>query len=186
MSTSRIIELDRVAPGVRIKQLVLLTGAVYLTCVAVTNAVNVIASVGGFDWTFLNSGNIQYIASSVTKSYGWPMWFDRLVVVGAAVIEAVGAVLFWRALRLSQRPEGRRAAWIALGHNMLVWLGFIVGTEFFVAYGSESPFRELLMIGMLMAVVYQVVPDDAGATRPTPAVMLGRDASEPSTVSSSR
>ena len=102
------------------------------------------------------------------------MWFDRLAVLGAAVIEAVGAVLFWRALRLSQRPEGRRAAWLALGHNMLVWLGFIVGTEFFVAYGSESPFRELLMIGMLMAAVYAVVPDDAGATGPAPAVTLGQ------------
>ena len=43
----------------------------------------------------------------------------------------------------------------------LVWLGFIAGTEFFVAYPSEGPFRELLAISLLMAVAIAVVPDDA-------------------------
>lgn len=44
----------------------------------------------------------------------------------------------------------------------MVWLGFIAGTEFFVAYQAEGPFRELLAISLLMAVVVAVVPDDAG------------------------
>ena len=44
----------------------------------------------------------------------------------------------------------------------LVWLGFIVGTEFFVAYPSEGPLRELLAISLLMAVAIAVVPDDVG------------------------
>lgn len=42
------------------------------------------------------------------------------------------------------------------------WLSFIVGTEFFVAYQAEGPFRELLALSLLMAVVVAVVPDDAG------------------------
>lgn len=58
-------------PGLRVKQLVLGIGAVYFTFLAVTNIVNFIVSVGGYHWTFLNSGNVSYI-SSVTKIYAWP------------------------------------------------------------------------------------------------------------------
>ncbi len=32
---------------------------------------------------------------------------------------------------------------LTLSWNIAVWLGFIIGTEFFVAYKSEGPFREL-------------------------------------------
>jgi hypothetical protein len=149
-------------PGLRIKQLVLVIGAVYFTFVAVTNLVNFIVSVGGYHWMFLNSGNVSYI-SSVTKVYSWPAWFDKAVVLAAALAEAAGAVLFVNALRKFRgRGTGAREAWIALGWNILVWLGFIAGTEFFVAYQAEGPFRELLVIALLMAVVIAVVPDDAG------------------------
>ena len=37
------------------------------------------------------------------------------------------------------------------------------GTEFFVAYGSEGPFRELLAISLLMPVIIAVVPDRIAA-----------------------
>lgn len=149
-------------PGLRVKQLVLGIGAVYFTFVAVTNAVNFIVSVGGFHWAFLNSGNVSYIAS-ITKVYSWPAWFDKAAVLAAAVVEAAGAFLFWKALRVFRGDgAGVRDAWIALGWNIMVWLGFIVGTEFFVDYTSEGPFRELLAVSLLMAVVIAVVPDDAG------------------------
>jgi hypothetical protein len=85
-------------PGLRVKQLVLGIGAVYFTFLAVTNIVNFIVSVGGYHWTFLNSGNVSYIGS-VTKVYAWPAWFDKAVVLAAALAETAGAVLFWNALR---------------------------------------------------------------------------------------
>jgi hypothetical protein len=145
--------------GLRVKQLVLAIGAVYFTFLAVTNTVNFVVSVGGYHWAFLNSGNVSYIAS-ITKVYGWPGWFDQAAVLAAASVEATGAVLFGRALRAFRGGgTGLRAAWIALGWNIIVWLGFIAGTEFFVAYTSEGPFRELLAISLLMAVVIAVVPD---------------------------
>jgi hypothetical protein len=153
-------------PGLRVKQLVLGIGAVYFTFVAVTNIVNFIASVGGYHWAFLNSGNVSYI-SSVTKAYAWPAWFDQAAVLAAAVAEAAGAFLFWNALRRFRgQGTGAREAWIALGWNILVWLGFIAGTEFFVAYQAEGPFRELLAIALLMAVVIAVVPDDPDLRAP--------------------
>ena len=83
-------------------------------------------------------------------------------------METAGALLFWNALRkFGGRSTGVREAWIALGWNIMVRLGFIAGTEFFVAYQAEGPFRELLAISLLMAVVVAVVPDEAGLqTRP--------------------
>lgn len=150
-------------PGLLLKRLVLLAGAVYFAFVAVTNAVNFIASVGGFHWTFLNSGNVAYIAS-VTKIYSWPAWADNAVVLVAALAEGFGAFLFVRAmLRFRGGAIGIRAVWLALSWNIAVWLGFIAGTEFFVAYQSEGPFRELLVIALLMPVIIAVVPESDAA-----------------------
>jgi len=149
-------------PGLRVKQLVLVIGAVYFTFVAVTNLVNFIAVTGGYHWVFLNSQNESYIAT-ITKAYRWPAWFDKAAVLAAAVAEGIGAFLFGRALWMFRGGgTGGRAVWLALGWNIAVWLGFIASTEFFVAYQSEGPFRELLAISLLMAVVIAVVPDDAG------------------------
>jgi drug/metabolite transporter superfamily protein YnfA len=162
MAISRTRSRLLARPGVRVKQLVLGIGAVYFTFVAVTNIVTFIVSVGGYHWTFLNSGNVSYI-SSITKIYAWPAWFDKAAVLAAALAETAGAFLFWNALRKSgSHGTGTREAWIALGWNIIVWLGFIAGTEFFVAYQAEGPFRELLAISLLMAVAVAVVPDDAG------------------------
>ena len=125
--------------GLRVKQLVPAIGAVYFAFVAVTNLVNFIAVAGGYHWTFLNSQNESYIAS-ITKVYGWPAWFDKAAVLAAAVVEGIGAFLFGRALlRFRGGGTGVRDAWLAMGWNIAVWFGFIIGTEFFVAYTSEGP-----------------------------------------------
>lgn len=112
----------------------------------------------------LNSDNAAYI-QSITKDDALPDSFDELAVAGAAIVEGIGAVLFWRALG-AMRGDGTgvREVWWALTWNVVVWLGFIAGTELFVAYTSESPFRELLLIGLAMAVVVAVVPDDLDRT----------------------
>jgi hypothetical protein len=150
-------------PGLLLKRVVLAVGAVYFAMVAVTNLVNFIASVGHFHWVFLNSGNAAYIVS-ITKVYSWPVWADNGVVLAAALAEGFGAYLFIRALlRYRGGSIGMRAVWQALTWNIVVWLGFIIGTEFFVAYTSESPFRELLIIALAMPVIMAVVPDRTGA-----------------------
>lgn len=149
--------------GLRLKQLVLAFGAVYLAMVALTNLVNVISQVSGSRWAFLNSQNADYIAT-IVKVYAWPGWFDELAVVGAAGIEGIGAALFVRALwRYRGGGVGQSSVYLALTWNIGVWFAFIVGTEFFVAYPSESPFRELLALGLLMTVMMAVVPDHGGS-----------------------
>jgi hypothetical protein len=164
-------------PGLLLKRLVLAGGGMYLAFVAVTNAVNFIVTVGGFHWTFLNSGNVVYIAS-ITKVYSWPSWINDAVVLLAGLGEGFGAFLFAGALRRYRGGAvGVRSVWLAMCWNIAIWLGFIAGTEFFVAYQSEGPFRELLAIALLMPVIIAVVPDRipsagagvAGASVPVPA-----------------
>ena len=147
--------------GLRLKQLVLAFGALFLGIVALTNLLNLL-SVATTDWAFLNSGNTDYVAS-VVEVYSWPGWFPELVVLGALLIEGTGAVLFVRALlRYRGGGTGVVEAYQALLWNVGVWIAFIVGAEFFLAYGSEGTFRELLALALLMAVVVSVVPDDVG------------------------
>jgi len=150
--------------GLRLKQLVLAFGAAYLGMVSLTNLINFVNATTDSHWKFLNSQNASYIAS-IVKVYSWPGWFDELVVLGAFAIEGIGCFLFIRAL---QRYRGGRTgmfeAYRALLWNIGIWFAFIMGTEFFVAYPSESPFRELLMIGLLMTLVVAIVPDDLSPT----------------------
>lgn len=150
------------AVGLRLKQVVLALGAAYLGIVALTNLVNLVADLSGSGWTFLNSGNTDYVASIVTV-YSWPSWFDEVAVLGALLVEGVGAWLFLRALlRLRGGGTGLVEAYQALTWNIAVWFAFTIGTEFFVAYPSEGTFRELMAIALLMTLVVAVVPDEVG------------------------
>lgn len=145
--------------GLRLKQLVLAFGAAFLGIVALTNLLNLLSD-ATTDWTFLNSDNTGYV-ESVVAIYEAPGWLPELVVIGALLIEGVGAALFARALlRYRGGGSGVVEAYQALAWNIGVWSVFIIGTEFFLAYGSEGPFRELLALGLLMAVVLAVVPDE--------------------------
>ncbi|MGD9961342.1 hypothetical protein [Nocardioides sp.] len=153
--------------GLALKRLVLIFGATYLGLVCLTNIVNLVNVVAGTHSRFLNSQNASYIAS-VVKVYAVPGWFDNLAVLGAALVEGLGAWLFIRALRRFRGDgSGLTEAYQALAWNIAVWFAFIVGTEFFVAYPSESPFRELLGLGFLMALLITLVPDaPSGSSRP--------------------
>ena len=148
--------------GLRLKQLVLLFGAVFLGIVALTNLMNLV-SAATTDWTFLNSHNTGYV-ESVVAIYDAPGWLDELVVLGALAIEATGALLFVRALvHYRGGGTGMVAAYQALAWNIGVWFAFIVGSEVFLAYDAEGTFRELLALALLMAVVVAVVPDEVSA-----------------------
>ncbi len=158
-ASSRVTER---AAGLVLKRLVLAFGATYVGMVCVTNLANFANAVLGTEGKFLNSENADYIAS-IVKVYSMPGWFDDLAVLGAATIEGIGALLFVRALlRYRGGDTGVSEAYQALAWNIAVWFAFIAGTEFFIAYPSESPFRELLGLGFLMTLVITLVPDSPG------------------------
>ena len=155
-------QLTERAAGLVLKRLVLAFGAMYLAMVCVTNLANIANIIAGTDLKFLNSENADYIAS-IVKVYAMPGWFVDLAVLGAATIEGFGALLFVRALlRYRGGGTGVTEAYQALAWNIAVWCAFIAGTEFFIAYPSESPFRELLGLGFLMTLVLTLVPDLPG------------------------
>jgi hypothetical protein len=148
--------------GLWLKRLVLAVAGSYLAMVCTTNLINVVEGLAHTHASFLNSGNTHYI-NSITKAYSWPTWFSDVAVVAAAAIEGTGAVLFGRALlRYRGETKGIVEVYQALVWNIVIWFAFIVGTEFFVAYQAEGPFRELLALGLLMTLVVAVVPDSIG------------------------
>jgi hypothetical protein len=152
-----------VALGLVLKRLLLAFWTMYFSMIALTNGVDVLDEFGVARWKFLNSGNFDYLRS-VVKVYEVGPGPTKAMLLAAFAIEIVGAIAFWRALlRFGRRPGGRTAALQAICWGTAVWIAFVFMTEFFVAYQSESVFRELLalMIGTALAVT--LVPDDAGA-----------------------
>ena len=59
--------------------------------------------------------------------------------------------------------ERRERGSDAAPFGALVGTAFVFMTEFFVAYGSESPFRELLMIMIAAGLAIVLVPDEFGS-----------------------
>ena len=142
------------APGRLLKRALLAFWAVYFSLVTVSNLVDLLGELGALDWTFLDSGNADYLRS-VVEVYGIGSDLTLVLLAGACAIELAAALLFWRALRRGDTG----AALLALAGATLVWAGFIFMTELFVAYTSESPFRELLMLTIGTALVVALVPD---------------------------
>jgi hypothetical protein len=151
-------EQARLPMGAVHKRLVLGFWALYFSIVALSNAIDLLDELGALHWKFLNSGNFDYMAS-IVKVYDVGAAPTKLLLAGALAVEIVAAVLFWRALA---SRGSLRAALQALCWTVIVWTAFIFMTELFVAYTSESPFRELLMLAIGSALVVALVPDDAG------------------------
>ena len=150
------------ASGLLFNRLLLAFWTMFFSMVALTNFVDLMGEFSIFDWTFLNSGNFEYMRD-IVKVYEISPVLTKLLLTGAFLIELVAAILFWRALlAFGRQPVGRRRAITAVCMGTFVWLSFVFMTEFFVAYGSESVFRELMtiMIGTGLALV--LVPDEAG------------------------
>jgi hypothetical protein len=144
-------------PGAILRRLLLGFSAMYFSMVAVTNAVDLLDHVGALHWTFLDSGNFDYMRS-IVKVYDVGATPTTLLLAGALVVELVGAALFWRALL---EPTMRKALQ-AVCWSVLVWIGFTFMTEFFLAYTSESPFRELLTLAIGSGLAIALIPEDAG------------------------
>jgi hypothetical protein len=144
-------------PGAILKRLLVAFWAMYFSMVAVTNTVDLLDRLGALHWTFLDSGNFDYMRS-IVKVYGVGAAPTEILLAGALVVELAGAALFWRALL---KPT-MRAALQAVCWSVLVWLGFTFMTEFFLAYTSESPFRELLTLAIGSGLAIALIPEDAG------------------------
>lgn len=148
--------------GLLFKRLLLLFWTMFFTMVALTNLIDLVGELGIFEWTFLNSGNFEYLRS-VVKVYEVGPTLTKILLAGAFLIELIAAAFFWRALVLFGRSSsGRQVTFTAICWGTLVWTSFVFMTEFFVAYGSESVFRELMVIMIATGLAITLVPDEAG------------------------
>jgi hypothetical protein len=120
--------------------------AMYFSIVAVSNAVDLLDALSALNWTFLNSTNFAFMRS-IVHIYDIGPGLTKLLLAGALAIEAAGAVLFWRALL------GRGSVMRALCLGALVWSAFVFMCELFIAYPSEAPFRDLLLLTIATALV---------------------------------
>ena len=92
---------------------------------------------------------------SIVKIYHVGQTPTKLLLAGALVLEVAAVFLFARSLLLGDRERELRALCYCAG----VWVLFIVMTEFFVAYASEAPFRELLLLTIATAIYVVLIPD---------------------------
>jgi hypothetical protein len=119
--------------------------AVYFSIVAVSNAIDLLDALGALHWTFLDSTNFAFMRSVVRVYHVGPD-LTKLLLAGALAIEAVCAVLFWRALL------GRGSAMRALCWGAFVWSAFVFMCELFIAYPTEAAFRDLLLLTIATAL----------------------------------
>jgi hypothetical protein len=135
-----------------LKRVLLAFWAMYFSIVALSNAIDLLDAFGVLHWTFLNSTNYDFMRG-IVKVYGVGPGLTKLMLLGAFATELAGAVLFWDVL-----VRGRRAL-RALAWSAAVWTAFTFMTEFFLAYTSESPFRELLMLTIATALAVELIPE---------------------------
>src|ERR1700749_4037593 len=128
----------------------------YFTIVAVGNAIDLLDALGALHWTFLDSTNFAFMRTIVRVYHVGPD-LTKLLLAGALAVDGVGGVLLLGALR------DRGSALRALTWSAAVWSAFIFMCELFIAYPSEAPFRDLLLLTIATALVPRRGRAGAGA-----------------------
>jgi predicted small integral membrane protein len=141
----------------RILGALLLTGwAVYLTVVVASNTTDLLMSFGWIHTSF-ESGNLAFI-DTATKIYFRSQPVSQVLLGGVIVWEALGAALLWRGATLWYRGNWTKAAIAQVGLIVatLLWIGFAITTEVFIAYArgvNESAYWTLAVATMATLLV---------------------------------
>lgn len=142
-----------------LKRSLLLFWAVWLTIVFLTNAADAAKAVGllSESWAFA-SGNYRFVTET-TARYGTPDWANAVMFAGVIVWEGLAAVLFWRACWLFQGASGRSARCAAFTTSLLLWAGFMVCDEVFIAYAVEGTHLRLFIAQLGTVLVVELLPE---------------------------
>lgn len=148
-------------PVVALKRLLLLVWAVWLSVVFLSNLADDAKGLGLLpeSWAFA-SGNLQFIRET-TARYGTPDAVNGALFAGVIIWEGVAAALFWRAAwAFRGRGAGRRAVYQAFTASLLLWAGFLVADEVFIAYPLEGTHLRLLVAHLVTLLAVELLPDD--------------------------
>lgn len=109
----------------------------------------------------VSSGNYRAIART-TDVYSVPGWLDKLFLLGAMLWEAVGAGLFWRALRLYLvRDRARFAATYTASSTLLgLFAAFLLADEVLHAYEMERDHRDIALGLLASLLALEHLPED--------------------------
>jgi hypothetical protein len=148
-------------PVVAFKRLLLLVWAVWLSVVFLSNLADTAKGLGwlGDSWAFA-SGNLQFVRET-TARYGTSDMVNGLLFAGVVVWEGITAALFWRAVwRFRGRDVGRRAVYLAFTASLLLWAGFLVADEVFIAYPLEGTHLRLFVAQLLTLLAIELLPQE--------------------------
>jgi hypothetical protein len=146
---------------VAFKRFLLLAWAFWLSVVFLSNLADAAKGLGWLDksWAFA-SGNLQFIRET-TARYATPDAVNGVLFAGVVVWEGVAAMLFWRAARAYRgQGVGRRDVYRAFSASLLLWAGFLVADELFIAYPLESAHLRLFMAHLLTLLAIELLPDE--------------------------
>jgi len=136
--------------------LLLTAWALYLTVVVASNTTDLLMSFGWIHTSF-ESGNLAFM-DTATKIYFRSKPVSQVLLGGVIVWEALGAALLWRGAALCYRANWAKAAIAEVGLIVatLLWMGFAITTEVFIAYDrgvNESAYWILAIATMATLLV---------------------------------
>jgi hypothetical protein len=142
--------------------LTLLFWAAWLSVVATTNVLDGLRALGTIPESFrFVSGNWGWI-NHVMDPLGVPRALQAFQFVGVIAWEALGALLFWRAVATYRgRPLAQESpAVLACGVNLALWAAFQVLDEVFLAFEPEAVHRVIFLGQLATLILLHVPPHD--------------------------
>lgn len=114
--------------------LLLAAWALYITVITASNLTDLFSSFGWEHWAF-RSGNLAYITKA-TSIYFHNVHANQALLALVILWEGVSAILLWLAALHWARAGSAALAGARRGLILLalLWFGFAISTEFFIAY----------------------------------------------------
>ena len=134
-----------------------------MSIVAASNVTELLHGAGLWTPVF-RSGNLGFIATA-TSLYGFSSGLNLVLLAGATAWEIAAAVLLWKAAANLKAPAGNAvpSARLALTVLALLWFGFAIATELFIAYQhgvNESMYWTLATAALVTLIAVQVLERD--------------------------
>jgi hypothetical protein len=136
--------------------------SLWFSIVVVTNVYDAAKSAGvlGEGWTFA-SDNYAAIVRTTSKHH-FPLWINPILFAAVILLESTIAALFWRAF-LSRRgpekgaePDADRAN-VAFAVSFILWGGFLLIDELFIAYSQEKNHMIVFITALCMFMIVNLL-----------------------------
>jgi hypothetical protein len=144
-----------------LKRLLLLFWAIWFSIVFLTNLADAGKALGllGESWAFA-SGNFRFLQET-TARYGTPDVVNGVLFAGVIFWEGVAALLFWRAGYTFRGGNSRRKAlYLAFTASLLLWMGFAIADEVFIAYPVEGTHLRLIIAHLVTLLAVELLPEN--------------------------